>query len=177
MSNPYDNARDGKSSVLGPTLIFKGELSADEDLLIKGRVEGSIKHSSSLTIGDGGHVKANVAAEYIAVEGRVEGDLNGSKCVKIRETAKVDGNIVSPSVSLVEGATFNGKIDMDSDPAASVSDSPADRASNDAVAAKDKPATATSDDAIAAAKDKPAVEKRSAAKKSNRADKKSANAA
>jgi len=177
MSNPYDNARDGKSSVLGPTLIFKGELSADEDLLIKGRVEGSIKHSSSLTIGDGGHVKANVAAEYIAVEGRVEGDLNGSKCVKIRETAKVDGNIVSPSVSLVEGATFNGKIDMDSDPAASVSDSPADRPSDDAVAAKDKPATATSDDAIAAAKDKPAVEKRSAAKKSIRADKKSANAA
>ena len=79
-------------------------------------------------------------------------------------------------MSLVEGATFNGKIDMDGDPAASVSDSPADRPSDDAVAAKDEPATATSDDAVAA-KDKPAAEKRSAAKKSNRTDKKSANAA
>ena len=112
MSNPYDNTRDQKSSVLGPTLKFKGKLSADEDLLIRGQIEGSIKHSSSLTIGEGGHVKANVAAEYIAVEGRVEGDLNGSKCVKIRKTAKIDGNIVSPSVSLVDGAKFNGKIDM-----------------------------------------------------------------
>jgi cytoskeletal protein CcmA (bactofilin family) len=176
MSNPYDNARDTKSSVLGPTLKFKGELSADEDLLIKGRVEGSIKHSSSLTIGEGGHVKANVSAEYISVEGRVEGDLNGSKCVKIRETAKIDGNIVSPNVSLVEGATFNGIIDMDSDPATSVSAKPADRPSNDAVATKDKPAKATSDEAVADPH-KFAAEKRPAAKKSNRADKKSANAA
>lgn len=176
MSNPYDNARDTKSSVLGPTLVFKGELSADEDLLIKGRVEGTIKHSSSLTIGDGGHVKANVTAEYIAVEGRVEGDLIGSKCVKIRKTSKIDGNIVSPSVSLVEGATFNGKIDMDGDPTASVKDEPTDRPSDDAVAAKDKPVTPTSDDAVVDA-DKPAAEKRPAAKRYKRTDKKSANAA
>lgn len=176
MSNPYDNAKDRSSSVLGPTLKFKGELSADEDLLIKGRIQGSIKHSSSLTIGEGGHVKANVTAEYIAIEGRVEGDLKGSKCVKIRETAKVDGNIVCPNVSLVEGAMFNGRIDMDSDPAANVTEKPVDRPSADAVAGKDKPANPTSDDAVANA-DKPAAEKRPAAKKSNRTDKKSANAA
>ena len=112
MSNPYDTARNRKSSVLGPTLKFKGELTADEDLLIQGRVEGSIKHTSSLTVGEGGHVKADVAAEYIAVEGRVEGDLRGSQSITIRETAKIDGNIVSPTVSLLEGANFNGKIDM-----------------------------------------------------------------
>ena len=42
MSNPYDNAKTRSASVLGPTLKFKGELSADEDLLIQGKVEGSI---------------------------------------------------------------------------------------------------------------------------------------
>jgi cytoskeletal protein CcmA (bactofilin family) len=193
MSNPYDNARDTKSSVLGPTLKFKGELSADEDLLINGRVEGSIKHSSSLTIGESGHVKADVTAEYIAVEGRVEGDLHGRKCVKIRETAKIDGNIVSPNVSLIEGAKFNGKIDMDGDPTASVNDEPTVRSSDDAVSGKDKvskitgddavtgkdkPAkpTPTSDDAVVEAA-KPAAEKRPVPKKSNHTDKKSANAA
>ena len=171
MSNPYDNDKGNISSVLGPTLKFKGELTADEDLLIKGRIEGSIRHSSSLTVGDGGHVKANVAAEYIVVEGRVQGDLNGSKCVKIRDTAKIDGNIVSPSVSLVEGATFNGKIDMDSDPTARVADKPAAKANDEAVAAKQDPAKAE------AAPEKPAAEKRAPAPKSKRAEKKSASAA
>jgi cytoskeletal protein CcmA (bactofilin family) len=136
MSNPYDNARDTKSSVLGPTLKFKGELTADEDLLIQGHIEGTIKHSSSLTIGESGHIKADVKAEYIVVEGRVEGDLKGGKCVKIRETAKIDGNIVSPNVSLVEGARFNGKIDMESDPAAAkVADKPAAEPKKEAIAA------------------------------------------
>ena len=139
MSDPYDNVRDSRSSVLGPTLKFKGELKADEDLLIQGRIEGSIKHSSSLTIGEGGHVKADVTAEYIAVEGSVDGDLKGSKCVKVRESAKINGNIVSPKVSLVEGATFNGKIDMDGDPAASVPKTPDKQPAEDAVAFEDAP--------------------------------------
>lgn len=139
MSDPYDNVRDARSSVLGPTLKFKGELKADEDLLIQGKIEGSIKHTSSLTIGESGHVKADVTAEYIAVEGSVDGDLKGSKCVKIRESAKINGNIVSPKVSLVEGATFNGKIDMDGDPAASAPKAPEKPLVEDAVAVEDAP--------------------------------------
>lgn len=112
MSDPYDSADRKKSSVLGPTLKFKGELSADEDLLIQGQVEGSIKHTSNLTIGKEGKVKANVSAAYIAVEGTVKGDLTGSQSVTVHETANIAGNIYSPTVSLLEGATFNGKIDM-----------------------------------------------------------------
>lgn len=161
MSNPYDNPNGSQSSVLGPTLRFKGELKADEDLLIQGKIEGSIRHSSSLTIGESGHVKADVTAEYIAVEGRVQGDLKGSKCVKIRESAKIDGNVVSPKVSLVEGATFNGKIDMDGDPAAVTKQQPNKQPPAEAVAAEENPK----------------AEKPKAARKPARADKKSANAA
>ncbi|MEM7500561.1 MAG: polymer-forming cytoskeletal protein [Pseudomonadota bacterium] len=118
MSNPYENAKQQRVSVLGPTLRFKGELSADEELLIQGRVEGTIKHSSNLTIGPEGHVKADVAAECIAVEGRVDGDLSGDKSVVVRDTAKIDGNIYSPVVTLLEGAKFNGSIDMSGSKAA-----------------------------------------------------------
>ena len=112
MSNPYETAKQKQASVLGPTLKFKGELSADEDLLIQGQIEGTIKHKSSLTIGEEGRVRASVSAEVITVEGNVEGDLNGATSVAVRESAEVQGNIVSPSVSLFEGATFNGTIDM-----------------------------------------------------------------
>lgn len=112
MSNPYDTGKHKKESVLGPTLKFKGDLTASEDLLIQGRVEGSIKHTSNLTIGEEGKVKANIEAEFICVEGQVSGDLQGSKSVVIKDTANIEGNIYSPTVSLLEGSTFNGKIDM-----------------------------------------------------------------
>jgi cytoskeletal protein CcmA (bactofilin family) len=113
MSNPYDNtAKPGKTSVLGPTLKFKGELTADENLVIEGCFEGSIEHSSGLTIGQGGRLKGSISAAHVAVEGYVEGEIHGSQSVTIRETANIDANITSPTVSLLEGATFNGNINM-----------------------------------------------------------------
>lgn len=113
MSNPYDSAND-RASVLGPTLFFKGELTAEEDLLIQGRVEGSITHTQRLTVGVQGTVKANIRAQLIIVEGTVDGDLQADKSVFVKETAKVVGNIFAPSVSIMEGAAFSGNIDMGS---------------------------------------------------------------
>jgi cytoskeletal protein CcmA (bactofilin family) len=112
MSNPYNSAAE-RASILGPTLYFKGDLSAEEDLLIQGRVEGSITHTQRLTVGAQGTVKANITAQLIIVEGTVEGDLHADKSVFVKDTAKIHGNIFAPSVSIQEGASFSGSIDMD----------------------------------------------------------------
>jgi cytoskeletal protein CcmA (bactofilin family) len=111
MSNPYNSATE-RASILGPTLYFKGDLSAEEDLLIQGRVEGSISHTQRLTVGAQGTVKANIRASLIIIEGAVDGDLQAEKSVVVRDTAKIVGNIYAPSVSISEGASFSGNIDM-----------------------------------------------------------------
>ena len=103
-----------RMSVLPPTLRFKGELSAEEDLLIQGTVEGSIIHTQRVTVGKEGKVKANIRAQVIKVEGNVEGDLHAERSVFVGETGNLRGNIHAPSVSLVEGSHFNGSVDMDS---------------------------------------------------------------
>lgn len=112
MSQPNDGITD-KMSVLGATLVFKGELSADEDLMLQGRVEGSIRHTANLRIGEEGSVKGDIKAKYITVEGCVEGDLRASVSVTITASARVEGNVYAPTVSLIEGAHFKGGIDMD----------------------------------------------------------------
>lgn len=106
----------GNMSVLGPTLHFKGELSAEEDLLIQGTVEGSIHHDAEhLAIGSHGTVKADVHARHIRAQGQVEGDLYGTEAVVVEASARVLGNIYAPRVGLKEGARFKGSIDMDFD--------------------------------------------------------------
>jgi cytoskeletal protein CcmA (bactofilin family) len=117
MSNPYDSASE-RVSILGPTLHFKGELHADEEVLIKGRIEGSITHSQRITVCSEGTVTANVRAQVIVVEGTLDGDLQAEKAVMVKETARLRGNISAPSVSIVEGAHFTGGIDMDKKAAA-----------------------------------------------------------
>lgn len=117
MSNSQNGAAD-RASILGPTLHFKGDLTAEEDLLIQGRVEGSITHTQRLTVGTQGTVKANIRAQLIIVEGAVEGDLQAEKAIFVKETARVIGNIYAPVVSILEGASFSGNIDMDGKKAA-----------------------------------------------------------
>jgi cytoskeletal protein CcmA (bactofilin family) len=107
-----------KVSVLGKTLVFKGELSADEDIILQGRVEGSIHHTQSVTVGIDGVVIGDTHARSIVVEGTVEGDLRGVVSVLIAATAKVRGNISAPRVGIMEGANFNGSVDMQSTVAA-----------------------------------------------------------
>jgi len=112
MGHPYDMGDKQRHSVLGPTLTFNGELIANEDLLIEGQIEGSIKHTSHLKVGVNGNVKADINAEYLTIEGKVEGDLHGRASVLVKQTANVTGNITSPSVALQEGSKFSGSVDM-----------------------------------------------------------------
>jgi cytoskeletal protein CcmA (bactofilin family) len=126
MSNPYDTVKD-RTSILGPTIQFKGELSAEEDLVIQGTIEGSITHKQRLTIGTGGTVRANVEAQLVVIEGTLEGDIRAEKSVAVKETARMTGNITAPSVTILQGANFNGSVDMSSGKVAKVA-GPADPA-------------------------------------------------
>jgi cytoskeletal protein CcmA (bactofilin family) len=107
--------------VLGKTLLFRGELTAEEDVILQGRVEGSIRHARNLIIGTDGSVLGDVYASHLTVEGLVEGDLHCSEAVIVRATAQVRGNIFAPRVGIMEGATFNGRVEMDPNAAAAQS--------------------------------------------------------
>jgi cytoskeletal protein CcmA (bactofilin family) len=102
-----------KMSVFGPTLRFKGELKAQEDLKIEGRIEGTIQHQQRVVIGAKGEVVATVTAAAIDVDGKVQGDMHAKKSVKVSQSAVVRGNIRAPSVSITEGANFNGSVTME----------------------------------------------------------------
>jgi cytoskeletal protein CcmA (bactofilin family) len=116
--SPSTSRHGGTGSVIGPTLVVRGEITAEEDLLIRGRVEGTIDHNQTLKVHSEGSVEAVVRAKEIHVEGRVEGDLFGTQRVTVLETGKVQGNVVAPRVGVMEGAHFKGMVDMDSDTAA-----------------------------------------------------------
>jgi len=138
---PAEDAEATKIPVLGKTLLFRGELTAEEDVILQGRVEGSIRHARNLIIGQDGSVLGDVYASHLTVEGLVEGDLHCSEAVVVRATAQVRGNIFAPRVGIMEGATFNGRVEMDGNAAAAqaVNTRPAARQP----AAARAPATAT----------------------------------
>ena len=117
-----DEVEAPRVPVLGKTLLFRGELTAEEDVCLQGRVEGSIRHARNLIIGPDGSVLGDVYAAHLTVEGLVEGDLHCSEAVIVRATAQVRGNIFAPRVGIADGAHFSGRIDMNHKGVASKAD-------------------------------------------------------
>lgn len=101
-------------AMIGSTIKIKGEVSGGEDLVIDGSVEGSIDlNSNQLTVGDSGKVKADIKGKTVIVNGQVTGDITGGEKVIISKNGNVRGNIVTPRMTLEDGAVFKGSIDMD----------------------------------------------------------------
>lgn len=104
----------GERAVIGASLVVKGDLSGDEDLIIQGQVEGKVfLKKNSVTVGKNGRVKADIYAKSVYVEGSVQGNLNGEEKIVIRQSGNVRGNASAPRVTLEDGARFKGSIDMD----------------------------------------------------------------
>lgn len=107
-------APKGDGAVIGASIHIDGTLKGNEDLLIQGTVKGTVElRNNSVTIGESGQVTADIFAHTISVEGQLEGKLVAAELVTIRKTARIKGTIISPRVTLEDGAHFNGSIDMD----------------------------------------------------------------
>ena len=116
---PAVASRKTESAVVGSSIHINGDLSGDEDLLVHGRVEGTITLKNNLmTVGKDGQVSATVEAKSIRIEGTVDGDLRGKEQVIVTRTGSVSGNIAAPRVSLEDGCRFKGSIDMEGSKAA-----------------------------------------------------------
>lgn len=100
--------------MIGASIVIKGTVSGDEDLLVQGKVEGSIElKNNEVSVGQSGRVSADVSAKTVKIDGEVTGDIHGGENVVISKSGRVRGNIVAPRVTLEDGAIFKGSIDMD----------------------------------------------------------------
>ncbi|MGQ0506626.1 MAG: bactofilin family protein [Myxococcaceae bacterium] len=102
----------GDNTVIGQSNLITGTLTADEDLTVRGRVEGELTLSRTLIVEPSGVVKANVAVKNAIVSGVVVGNINATESVELTREGRMVGDIRAPRVIIVDGASFRGRVDM-----------------------------------------------------------------
>lgn len=101
------------AAILTRGICIKGELTGKADLVIDGDVQGSIRLGDSrLTVGQLGHIRANIEASEIVVRGQVEGNLRGRERVVLGSSCHVLGDLEAPRVAIEDGAKFKGRVEM-----------------------------------------------------------------
>ena len=98
---------NGAPSIIGRDLKIKGDLICNGDIQIDGEVEGDVQ-STSLTIGEGAHVRGTVSSKNVRVHGSFNGQLKGQS-VTLAKTAKIVGDVTHQTLGIEAGAHFEGK--------------------------------------------------------------------
>lgn len=99
--------------IIGKGITVRGNLSGSEDLVIEGRVEGTIALKNHLTIESTGTVMADIETENLTINGEMQGNIVAGESVAINANAKVVGNVKAPRVIIEDGARFRGSVDME----------------------------------------------------------------
>jgi len=103
--------KQNPESMIGKTIVVKGEIIASAPLYVYGRIEGTINAPEQrVTIAKEGKVKASVSAREIVVMGDVRGKLDGSSRVEIRSDGSLTGDVATDRISIEEGAILKGTI-------------------------------------------------------------------
>ena len=102
------------TTAIGPTIVIRGKLKSDEDLIVRGRIEAEISSSKALFIENSGIIKANVSVKSAKISGVVVGNITAEERIEIAPDGRVVGDLMAPRIIISDGAAFRGRIDMQS---------------------------------------------------------------
>jgi cytoskeletal protein CcmA (bactofilin family) len=98
---------------LGSTIVLNGDIEAHEDILVEGRYKGNITlPSGTLTVARGARVEADVHVRAIVLQGEFKGTVRAAEKAVISETAEMTGDVITPKITVADGARFVGSIRM-----------------------------------------------------------------
>lgn len=101
--------------VIGKTVTVRGTISGGEDLVVEGRVEGTIALERSLLIEPAASVEADIEVGELTLRGDLRGEVRARGPVTIVAGARFDGALQAARVVIEEGAAFTGRLEMDID--------------------------------------------------------------
>ena len=99
-------------SLVSENVRIEGELGGEENILINGRVLGSIKLNGDIVVGQSGVVEADIEGNTIVIQGTVKGNVKALNHLEIQATGKMIGDITAKSIDIKEGSTFEGRSRM-----------------------------------------------------------------
>lgn len=108
-----ENASQGiaHNALIQGTLI-KGDVFAEGDFRIDGVIEGNIDCKGKVVVGAKGETRGKILCENAELHGKVDGTVEALNNVSLKQTSVFHGEMITKSLDIEPGATFNGTCKM-----------------------------------------------------------------
>ena len=93
-------------SLIDSWLVITGNLQSEGEIQVEGRIEGDIR-CANLIVGKDANIMGSIIAEEVIVRGKVKGSIRANR-VTLQDTAIVESDIYHKSMSIEQGACFEG---------------------------------------------------------------------
>ncbi|MDL2243455.1 polymer-forming cytoskeletal protein [Bacteroidales bacterium OttesenSCG-928-J19] len=99
-------------NVISANTTIKGEIYADEDFRIDGKIEGNIQCKGKVVTGPHSKVTGTIHCLGADLMGEFEGDIRVEGNLMLRSSLILNGNVIAKSLEIEPGAVFNGSCVM-----------------------------------------------------------------
>ena len=89
-----------------------GNISADSDFRIDGTIEGELKCTGKVVIGEAGKIKGTVICQNAEILGLMDGKITCNQQLSLRASGKIQGEVQTKILVVEPGAQFNGSCSM-----------------------------------------------------------------
>ena len=89
-----------------------GTVITDSDIRVDGTIEGDVKCSGKLVIGEHGMVKGTVECQNAEIMGKLDGKIDVKYALALRATSSLKGEIRTGTLMVEPNAMFNGTCQM-----------------------------------------------------------------
>jgi cytoskeletal protein CcmA (bactofilin family) len=113
-ARPAARPSSGTPSVIGTDLSITGNLESKGEIQIEGEVQGDV-HAGRIIVGERARVTGSLLADDIVIRGNVGGSIRGNN-VTLQSNSRVEGDLFHKSLSIEQGAFFEGKSRRSDDP-------------------------------------------------------------
>ncbi len=107
-----DSSSHGGINSLGQGTKLVGDLTAQNDMRIDGKLEGNFNCSGKLILGPKGLIKGHIDCQNAVIEGTIDGTLRVKDLLQVKESASISGEITTDKLMVQSGAVFNVKCSM-----------------------------------------------------------------
>ncbi|NQU77484.1 polymer-forming cytoskeletal protein [Candidatus Falkowbacteria bacterium] len=99
---------DDTQTLIGPSIEVKGDFEGAGDVIVEGKLSGTLKTKKDLRVGPDAVIEADIEAKNVLVAGEIKGSVKAHEGTELAGSSKVTGDIETGSLLIEKGAIFNG---------------------------------------------------------------------
>jgi cytoskeletal protein CcmA (bactofilin family) len=101
-------------SIIASDMTVIGDLETEGVVRVEGRVRGTVRAGTQVLVASGAVIEGDLHAQEAVIAGQVSGAIHARERVELQATALVAGDVLTPRISIIEGARITGEVKMDS---------------------------------------------------------------